>query len=135
MPGFPFLGEMYCLLWIKAFTQSKQCFSLREGNPGNVLLTSRKHLQYFYQWLDTILDAFLFALLDCFLGRFSGSFSEPGLYWSSSIMTLWIFLSTFCKYILRNYTEIKGMTRIFPKELFDKGIKGFNSISFTNSKL
>ena len=38
------------IIWIKAFTQSKQCFSPREGNPGNVLLTSRKRLQNFYQW-------------------------------------------------------------------------------------
>jgi hypothetical protein len=49
LPGFPSLGEKYCLLWIKAFTQSKQCFSPREGNPGNVLLISGKRLQYFYQ--------------------------------------------------------------------------------------
>ena len=49
MPGFPSLGEKHCLLWVKAFIQSKQYFSLREGNPGNVLLTSRICLQYFYQ--------------------------------------------------------------------------------------
>ena len=52
LPGFPSLGEKHCLLWVKAFIQSKQYFSPREGNPGNVLLTSRKCLQNFYQCIN-----------------------------------------------------------------------------------
>ena len=36
----------------------KQLFTPREGNPGNVLLTSRIRLQYFYQCLDFYLPNF-----------------------------------------------------------------------------
>ena len=36
----------------------KQFFTPREGNPGNVFLTSRIRLQYFYQHVDFYLPNF-----------------------------------------------------------------------------
>ena len=54
--GFPTLGEQNCLLSVKHFVQSKQLFSPRVRNPGNVLPTSRNCQKYSYQcgpWFKT----------------------------------------------------------------------------------
>ena len=48
-PECPTLWEQNCLLLVKIFLQSKQFCSPREGNPGNMLLTSWNRQNYFYQ--------------------------------------------------------------------------------------
>ena len=50
---FPQSGSTEFLKTSNLTLKRKQFFTPREGNPGNVLLTSRICLKYFYQWTIT----------------------------------------------------------------------------------
>ena len=64
--GFSSLGVQDCFLFeVKLLSSFKQFCTPRAGKPGNVLLTSRIRLKYFYQWTCTEKSIYVVSIVLC----------------------------------------------------------------------